>query len=180
MTNERDAADDQWFGDMMILQVLADSATVNDQEREVLQRWLAAAERPSQAAAQEPKINYSVLHEWAEDWNIDYNGLCRTVRSAVAAPAAGVTSRPKVLHRMQYRFRPADKHYAKDDFDLYEPDADCPNCIPVVIVREDEFVRAFAMAGAGCSANHIYAGIHPDDLHVPDASGVDTSRGGEQ
>lgn len=23
-------------------------------------------------------------------------------------------------------------------------------------------------------------GIHPDDLHVPDASGVDTSRGGEQ
>ena len=99
MTNERDAADDQWFGDMMILQVLADSATVNDQEREVLQRWLAAAERPSQAAAQEPKINYSVLHEWAEDWNIDYNGLCRTVRAAVAAPLDAATARDAARYR---------------------------------------------------------------------------------
>lgn len=41
------SAENQWFGDMMILQVLADSAQVNEQEREVLTRWLAAA--PTQA-----------------------------------------------------------------------------------------------------------------------------------
>jgi hypothetical protein len=46
-----DAADNQWFGDMMILQVLADSENVNDQEREVLTRWMAASPRPSQARA---------------------------------------------------------------------------------------------------------------------------------
>lgn len=39
-------ADNQWFGDMMILQVLADSDHVNDQEREVLTRWLAASQPP--------------------------------------------------------------------------------------------------------------------------------------
>lgn len=39
-------ADNQWFGDMMILQVLADSEHVNDQEREVLTRWLAASQPP--------------------------------------------------------------------------------------------------------------------------------------
>ena len=42
------AADDKWFGDMMILQVLADSDNVNEQEREVLTRWMAASYRPSQ------------------------------------------------------------------------------------------------------------------------------------
>jgi hypothetical protein len=34
-------ADNRWFGDMMILQVLVDSEHVNDQEREVLTRWMA-------------------------------------------------------------------------------------------------------------------------------------------
>lgn len=37
------AAENQWFGDMMILQVLADSDQVNEQEREVLTRWMAAS-----------------------------------------------------------------------------------------------------------------------------------------
>jgi len=88
--------------------------------------------------------------------------------AAFAAPAEGVPSRPKVLHRMWYRFRPADKHYAKDDFDLYEPDAGYSNCIPVVIVREDEFVRAFAMVNSGSGVKHIYAGNCPDE-NQPDA-----------
>jgi hypothetical protein len=39
--------DNQWFGDMMILQMLADSENVNEQEREVLQRWILASQRPS-------------------------------------------------------------------------------------------------------------------------------------
>jgi hypothetical protein len=43
-----EAADNQWFGDMMVLQVLADSDNVNEQEREVLTRWMAASDRPSQ------------------------------------------------------------------------------------------------------------------------------------
>lgn len=34
-------ATNQWIGDMMILQVLADSEHVNEQEREVLARWMA-------------------------------------------------------------------------------------------------------------------------------------------
>jgi hypothetical protein len=45
------AADNQWFGDMMILQVLADSENVNDQEREVLARWLGDSVPPSQRTA---------------------------------------------------------------------------------------------------------------------------------
>jgi hypothetical protein len=32
--------DNQWFGDVMILQVLADSPDINEQEREVLNRWI--------------------------------------------------------------------------------------------------------------------------------------------
>lgn len=40
--------ENQWFGDMMILQVLADSRVVNDQEREVLLRWIAASPCPQQ------------------------------------------------------------------------------------------------------------------------------------
>jgi hypothetical protein len=43
----RAADDDQWFGDMLIMQVLADSENVNEQEREVLQRWILASQRPS-------------------------------------------------------------------------------------------------------------------------------------
>lgn len=46
-----DAADNRWFGDMMILQVLADSDNVNDQEREVLTRWMEASFPPSRLAA---------------------------------------------------------------------------------------------------------------------------------
>lgn len=46
-----DDADNEWFGDMMILQVLADSTSVNEQEREVLTRWMAASVRPSQRTA---------------------------------------------------------------------------------------------------------------------------------
>jgi hypothetical protein len=38
--------DDQWFGDMLVLQTLADSEHVNEQEREVLQRWILASQRP--------------------------------------------------------------------------------------------------------------------------------------
>jgi hypothetical protein len=44
-------ADNQWFGDMMVLQVLADSKVVNEQEREVLTRWLATSQRPSPLAS---------------------------------------------------------------------------------------------------------------------------------
>jgi hypothetical protein len=40
-------AENQWFGDMMILQVLADSEHVNEQEREVLTRWMAASAAPA-------------------------------------------------------------------------------------------------------------------------------------
>lgn len=40
-------AENRWFGDMMILQVLADSEQGNAQEREVLTRWMAAS-KPSQ------------------------------------------------------------------------------------------------------------------------------------
>jgi hypothetical protein len=44
-----DEADNRWFGDMLILQVLADSEHVNDQEREVLTRWMAGSAVPSGA-----------------------------------------------------------------------------------------------------------------------------------
>jgi hypothetical protein len=39
-------AENEWMGDMMVLQVLADSEQVNEQEREVLTRWMEASERP--------------------------------------------------------------------------------------------------------------------------------------
>jgi hypothetical protein len=42
----RAADDEEWFGDMLIMQVLADSENVNEQEREVLQRWILASQRP--------------------------------------------------------------------------------------------------------------------------------------
>jgi hypothetical protein len=40
---DNDRAAMQFIGDVMILQVLADSEQVNDQEREVLQRWIDTA-----------------------------------------------------------------------------------------------------------------------------------------
>lgn len=49
-----DAADNQWCGDMMILQALADSENVNDQERKVLTRWLDQSLPPSQRHAGVP------------------------------------------------------------------------------------------------------------------------------
>ena len=52
--------------------------------RALVDRALLA--RAAAPAEQEPTINYSMLYEWADQHDIDYNGLCRTVRAAVAAP----------------------------------------------------------------------------------------------
>lgn len=42
--------DNQWIGDVMILTALMDSDCVNEQEREVLARWIAAPASPGEAA----------------------------------------------------------------------------------------------------------------------------------
>lgn len=42
---EDQPTDMQFIGDVMILQVLADSDQINEQEREVLQRWIGLADR---------------------------------------------------------------------------------------------------------------------------------------
>jgi hypothetical protein len=62
-------AENQWFGDMMILQMLADSDNVNEQEREVLQRWILASERPSQGGADLAALLWQAreaLKEWRD------------------------------------------------------------------------------------------------------------------
>jgi hypothetical protein len=45
-----DEPDNQWIGDVMILTVLMQSDCVNEQEREVLARWIAAPASPGEAA----------------------------------------------------------------------------------------------------------------------------------
>jgi hypothetical protein len=50
---------------------------------------------------QEPTINYAILQAWAETWNIDYNGLCCTVRAAVAAPLARQEPKPDAVYPVQ-------------------------------------------------------------------------------
>jgi hypothetical protein len=53
----------QWLGDTMILQMLCDSDNVNEQEREVLQRWILAAEKPEDGPPPLPAPSIRVTHE---------------------------------------------------------------------------------------------------------------------
>lgn len=41
--------ENQYIGDLMVLSVLADSSCVNDQEREVLLRWIELSQQPGVA-----------------------------------------------------------------------------------------------------------------------------------
>jgi hypothetical protein len=62
------ADENQWFGDMMILQMLADSENVNEQEREVLQRWILASQRPMESTvAAERERCAAILDDLAND-----------------------------------------------------------------------------------------------------------------
>ena len=64
----------------------------------LFEELLARAAVPA-VQLQEPTINYAILQAWAETWNIDYNGLCRTVRAAVAAPLDAATARDAARYR---------------------------------------------------------------------------------
>jgi hypothetical protein len=46
--------ENQYIGDLMILQVLADSDSVNDQEREVLLRWIELSQPPGVPVVEAP------------------------------------------------------------------------------------------------------------------------------
>lgn len=57
--------------------------------------------------------------------------------AAPQAPAAQPIPESAILARMKYHFRPADEDRDEDDFDLYDADIECAECIPVLIVRAD-------------------------------------------
>jgi hypothetical protein len=88
-------ADNKWFGDMMILQALSDSENVNEQEREVLARWLAESVPPSQRNAAVPETDQRQVRE-------DSQGLGEPRR---LSPVVGVAVAPSDAEKLCWALR---------------------------------------------------------------------------
>jgi hypothetical protein len=102
-------ADNQWFGDMMILQVLADSENVNEQEREVLTRWMAASDRPSVLHQQEVPSGPTLEDAYAEGRRDEQEELASVLPCVtyMDPPDGGA---PTVLEQLQRQAKDAARY----------------------------------------------------------------------
>jgi hypothetical protein len=79
--------ENQYIGDLMILQVLADSEDVNDQEREVLLRWIENSQPPASRDAEVQRLR-DALAEIAEETSGSRSSLIERDRAYCIASAA--------------------------------------------------------------------------------------------
>jgi hypothetical protein len=76
----------QWLGDTMILQSLCDSDNVNEQEREVLQRWILAAKKPEdEPTPLTPEQEAVAKRAWAMAHEIMWEGTNLRIEDVVRA-----------------------------------------------------------------------------------------------
>lgn len=88
-----------------------------------------------------------------------FNRAQAALESAIAQSRAqdAPVAEGAILQRMKYHPRPAEPEIGMlhDDFDLYDMDIECANCIDVLIVRADALAASPTPPASGGSSDHL-------------------------